>query len=191
MIKRFSASSIRNGQRTNKLWDQVSFDGDFQSIATVTVGAGGQSTIDFPSIPQGYSHLQLRGVLKGTGGVTYSRIYFNGDTGANYSWHEFYYNGVLGAGNATNQSFGLFADPISASSETNIFSGFVTDILDYTDTNKNKTVKTLVGYETNSTGYAYVTSTNWRSTNAITSISINLASGNFAQHSKISLYGIR
>jgi len=34
--------------------------GDFESIATVTVGAGGSSEINFTSIPSTYQHLQIR-----------------------------------------------------------------------------------------------------------------------------------
>ena len=40
--------------------------GSFSSIATVTVGSGGSSTVSFISIPQTYKHLQLRGIAKGT-----------------------------------------------------------------------------------------------------------------------------
>ena len=36
----------------------------YESIATVTVGAGGTSTITFSSIPTGYTHLQIRGIAQ-------------------------------------------------------------------------------------------------------------------------------
>ena len=35
---------------------------EFESIATVTVGSGGSSTISFTSIPGTYKHLQVRGI---------------------------------------------------------------------------------------------------------------------------------
>ena len=38
--------------------------GDFESIATVTVGSGGASSIEFTSIPGTYQHLQVRGLLR-------------------------------------------------------------------------------------------------------------------------------
>jgi hypothetical protein len=34
--------------------------GDFESIATVTVGGGGAANVEFTSIPATYTHLQLR-----------------------------------------------------------------------------------------------------------------------------------
>ena len=43
--------------------------GDFESIATVTVGGGGAASIEFTSIPGTYQHLQIRGII-GNGGDT-------------------------------------------------------------------------------------------------------------------------
>ena len=39
----------------------------FESIQTVTVGSGGQSSISFSSIPSTYKHLQLRCFAAGAG----------------------------------------------------------------------------------------------------------------------------
>ena len=49
-------------------------DGNYESIATVTVGSGGTSTISFTSIPQTYTHLQLRYIARNayTGGGSYA-----------------------------------------------------------------------------------------------------------------------
>ena len=38
----------------------------YDSIATVTVGSGGSSSIVFSSIPQTYKHLQIRGFVQTT-----------------------------------------------------------------------------------------------------------------------------
>jgi len=59
--------------------------GDFESIATVTVGAGGTSTITFRSIPATYQHLQLRWIARtnrATFGFDDLRITFNNDSSA-------------------------------------------------------------------------------------------------------------
>ena len=41
--------------------------GDYESIATTTVGAGGTSTVTFSSIPSTYSHLQVRVIARSAG----------------------------------------------------------------------------------------------------------------------------
>jgi hypothetical protein len=164
---------------------------DFYQIATTTVGSGGAASVEFTSIPAAYTHLQIRGLGKSSSTLTFAKINFNGDTGANYSYHELAYNGVAISTNGANQSFGVFADPFSTSTETNIFSAFVVDILDYANTDKFKTTRTLSGYDNNSSGFSYLISSNWRSTSAITSIKIEASGQNIAQNSTFALYGIK
>ena len=57
--------------------------GDFESIST-TVLTGNQSTIDFTSIPQTFTHLQLRIIgrnnLVGSNQREYFKCNFNSDT---------------------------------------------------------------------------------------------------------------
>ena len=53
----------------------------YESIATVTVGSGGQSSIAFTSIPSTYKHLQLRAIMRSEyAGDDYPVISFNGST---------------------------------------------------------------------------------------------------------------
>jgi hypothetical protein len=63
-------------------------------------------------------------------------------------------------------------------------------VLDYGNTNKNKTVKTLAGYDGNGSGEIWFTSTLWNNTNAITSMTIS-SNFNFTQYSSFALYGIK
>ena len=51
----------------------------YESIQTVTVGSGGQSTISFTSIPSTYKHLQIRMLARATGASTVGLIRFNSD----------------------------------------------------------------------------------------------------------------
>ena len=62
----------------------------FESIATVTVGSGGSSSISFSSIPSTYKHLQVRCIARSsrTQNSGYGVIRFNSDTGTNYSYHS-------------------------------------------------------------------------------------------------------
>jgi len=70
--------------------------GDFESIATVTVGSGGASYAEFTSIPSTYTHLQIRTMARGTRADVGDGLIlqFNGDTASNYSSHYLYANGA-------------------------------------------------------------------------------------------------
>jgi len=164
----------------------------YESIATVTVGSGGSSTIDFTSIPSGFTHLQLRGINRNTTADNTFRLRFNSDTGSNYSRHFLYGNGAsaLAAAGASQTSTGIGIIANSGNSAS-IFSAFVIDILDYKDTSKYKTMRSLGGYDANGSGNVGLFSGVWMNTAAITSISLLSDSGNQNQYSQFALYGIK
>lgn len=188
-----SISSVKTGAIGDSLLaGNAAYDpGDFVSIATVTVGAGGASSISFSSIPSTYQHLQLRGITKNASSSTFAAMRFNSDTGSNYSAHYIDGDGAsVAAGGASNYDRSYFGYT-GTSSQTNIFGVSVIDILDYKDTNKFKTVRILTGVDVNgSGGYIESSSSSWRSTSAITDINIFFSSTNFAQYSQVALYGI-
>ena len=163
----------------------------YESIATVTVGALGSSSIDFTSIPSTYKHLQIRLIAQKLISSTNGLMRFNSDTtGTNYYAHGIEADGssLTGSAYATNDFPRAVANvPTTA----NIFAVSVVDILDYANTNKYKTVRTLNGYDANGSGYLTYGSGLWKNTNAITDIKIYPTSGNFAQYSSFALYGIK
>jgi hypothetical protein len=169
--------------------------GSYDSISTATVTSGGTADITFSSIPQTYTHLQLRGLLQGANSGSTNdvwKITFNTDTATNYSYHEVYGNGTSAATVAGSTVAFMNSYGVPSSGFTSIFAGTVIDILDYTNTNKYKTLKALTGYNSNaSTDSIDFASGNWRSLSAITSITISPISGSWAQYSQISLYGIK
>jgi hypothetical protein len=164
--------------------------GDYESIATVTVGSGGSSTIDFTSIPSTYQHLQLR-IAGSSSAVGNFRIRFNSDTGSNYAWHQLYAttSSVLSSAGSSQTSMILTYD----NKATSTFPTCATvDILDYSNANKNKTIRSLAGAEQNSNdSLLFLRSGLWMNTTAVTSISIFLDSGSFNQYSSFALYGIK
>lgn len=199
MITNFSTSSIRTGVKRKRFWDQNAVANSFFSIATVTL-TGSQSNIEFTNIPQNYTHLQLRGLVRvqSAGGVDIDnlKIQFNSDTGTNYSRH-----GLRGDGSSAISYAGVSATFIStfalrSAALANNFSSAIIDILDYRDTNKYKTVRAISGADNNGTGtypgYAGLVSGNWRSTSAITSIKLTTdADGtNLLTGSTFALYGV-
>lgn len=173
--------------------------GAYESIETFTVGAGGASSITFGSggtIPQTYKHLQLRGILKdsrGVGVLSNAYMQFNSDSGTNYANHNLYGDGSgIASEPQTSMTSMLFANIASATTTSNMFAGFVTDILDYSSTSKNKTIRTLGGADNNGSGQIYFKSGVWmNNTTAVSSITITPLVANFVQYSSIALYGIK
>ena len=162
--------------------------GDYESIATTTLGSS-NATISFTSIPATYSHLQIRGILKNSGGGTYIKMQMNSDTGSNYSGHE------LSGDGATASALGYSSRtdiPITPNGNTATnFAGFILDILDYANTSKYKTTRLLMGFDDNGSGRVMLDSGSWQSTSAITSISIATTAGTFQQYSSLALYGVK
>jgi len=159
----------------------------YESIATVTVGAGGTSTITFSSIPSDYTHLQVR-VLQKSDSAGDLNFKFNNDSGSNYSRHYLYGDGSSAAsGGVASQTLGY----IGYNPSSTIFQASVIDILDYKNTNKYKTVRSLVGTDTNGGGYVIFSSSLWLSTSAITTITFNQGSNTISQYSQFALYGIK
>lgn len=165
--------------------------GDFESIATVVVGSGGQSTITFNSIPGTYQHLQIRYLSRNDTAAYFVRFQFNGVTStASYVSHLLQGSGSAAASAAeVGTNSGILAP--RSSTTANIFTGGIVDILDYANTNKNKTVRSLGGVDLNGSGQVEFMSGAFLSTNAITSITAGAIGGNFTQHSHFALYGIK
>jgi hypothetical protein len=171
--------------------------GDYESIATVTVGSGGAASIEFTSIPSTYQHLQIRGILRGADSSASDEAFvvrLNGDTGSNYAWHYLQGNGSSASASAGSSktlidySIGAPAATATASA----FCAFVVDILDYASTSKATTVRSFNAWDTNGGGLVRLTSGLWTSTSAVTSFSIvNVASRNAVQYSTAALYGVK
>jgi hypothetical protein len=168
----------------------------YESIATTTVGGGGAATVSFTSIPATYTHLQIRGISRSTAtgtGTEASLITFNSDSGTNYSYHTLRGDGSSAtATGSASTTFMVFWGSVRAGDTASVFGGSVVDILDYANTNKYKTLRALGGIDTNTTvDYIVLSSGNWRSTSAVTGITIACGAGNFAQYSQFALYGIK
>ena len=169
----------------------------FIKIASVTVGAGGASSIDFTSIPSTYTDL----VVKLSGRTAYNNIAgsisayvrFNGDTGSNYSGRR-----VIGTGssatsdNSSTTSFiSTFLDITAYTANT--FGNAEYYIPNYAGSNR-KSISVDGVTEHNATlSYAALVAGLWTGTAAITSISIfpEPTTGNFVQYSTAVLYGIK
>lgn len=167
----------------------------YESIATVTLSSS-QSTVSFTSIPSTYKHLQIRWLAKTDRTEIDDNVLmqFNSDTGSNYSWHFMRGNSSVTLSNAfaNTSNIAIQYGATGNSGATNIFGVAVMDILDYGSTSKYKTTRSLQGLDLNGEGWIYLESGNWRSTSAITSITLDQQySSNFLQYSTFALYGIK
>jgi hypothetical protein len=119
--------------------------GDFESIASETVGSGGTSLVTFSSIPGTYKHLQLRFLARTNRALTSDNllIRFNGVSSAAYSLHTLDGNGstAYAYGSSSFETGILVSIVAAATASANVFGGGVFDILDYANTNKNKTIR--------------------------------------------------
>lgn len=172
-----------------------SLSGNYDALATVTVPSGGLTSITFAGIPTtGYTHLQVRGIYRYTTGLDILAMQLNGDTAANYSSHK-----VFGSGSSASAGSAASASKMDLGYMMNSSTGYgamVTDILDYTNTSKAKTVRALSGTDLNGSGYINLNSSAWYNNTssvypAINSIKIYPDAGTFAEYSQFALYGVK
>ena len=176
----------------------VALPSSYESIATVTVGSGGATDITFSSIPATYTHLQIRYIARGTSDseTTNGGMFIKFNSNFLTASHRLSGNGATvtadgssgGLANDVSQAF-ITGSGASAS----IYGVGIIDILDYANTNKNKTLRILNGNDTNGAGRSAITSGFRNNTDAITSILIGKKDGigGFAEYSQFALYGIK
>jgi hypothetical protein len=167
-----------------------------EPIATTLVGATSVNSIIFNDIPQTYKHLQIRVLVRtdrASAQGDYIKLIFNSDIATNYAGHELSgWNGSVLS--AVNTSVGAaYVNRFAAASQAaNTFGAGVIDILDYATNSKNKTIRSLAGWDDNTAGNPHFNSALWINVNSINSIRITAGGGTLlTQYSRFSLYGIK
>ena len=158
----------------------------YEPIASQTLSSA-VADVTFTSIPGTYTDLVLVtniGTTSGTGNI---QLQVNSDTGSNYSttW-------LLGSGSAasssrvSNDTQGVYIGEFSATA--NLGQPSIVQIMSYANTNVNKTVLSsscvASSWVTRQVGL-------WRSTAAITSVSVRAGGFTFQQGGTFSLYGVK
>jgi len=150
-------------------------------------------SVTFSSIASTYSHLQIRAMGRtSSGGLADIGMTFNGDTGANYSWHELSGNGsTVSSSGASAQAKIQLLSADAAEAGVLVWGATIVDVLDYAKTTKNKTVRYMTGLA--GTYPRIRLGSGMRvSTSAITSITLTENNfGGFLAGSRFSLYGIK
>ena len=173
--------------------------GAYDSLATVTVGAGGVASINFTGIPNGYKHLQLRisgQTSRGTYGNDYMSMMLNGNSSAVYSYHMLTGDGTSASSSGGGTQNNIYLSYKLGSTTSGAFGAYIIDILDYANANKYKTIRCLAGIDINGliSGYGgelQILSGSYQSTNAITSLTFTPGNANFTQYSSFALYGVK
>ena len=174
----------------------------YVKIASVTVGAGGASSIDFTSIPGTYDDLALHVTARNTRNAfvaSYVTIKFNG-SGSNYTYKLLEGIPGISTGSTNQTSVGLTTDMVVGStSQTNstasTFGSSFIYIPNYAGST-NKSVSAEGVSETDGTSTLLILSAGlWSDTTAISSITlktwVSSAFFDFTQYSTATLYGIK
>jgi hypothetical protein len=169
--------------------------GAYELISTA-FGTGSSGVVTFSSIPQTYKHLQIRTVTKNNGSSSETgkqiRVTYNGVTTASHASHALRGSGTSVIANETwtNLAYILTAFGNAGSTNANVFGTCIFDLLDYADSNKNKTLRTFNGHH-DTAMYVGIQSGFFPATTAITSLTLTAGNGTYDAASRFSLYGIR
>jgi hypothetical protein len=173
---------------------QAAVQGDFV-LLDQRVLTGTEASVVFSSLntlAAGYKHLQIRMAARSSFSSTTVGVYsrFNTDTGNNYNGHFLLGNGsnVL-SGTTGNVNYALSGLISGASAAADNFGVTVIDLLDFSNTSKNKTTRALGG----STGGNRIDlhSGLWMNTNAVTTWTLLPDAGSWVANTRISLYGVK
>jgi hypothetical protein len=167
----------------------------YDSISTATLTTT-QLEVTLSSIPATYKHLQVRITARSDRPVAIDScfIYLNTDStgGGNYNAHGLIGTGAAASSYYDNGNFLAVGVLPGSSATSGIFGGFVFDLLDYANTNKFKTSRSIGGCDLNGSGQVRLNSGLWRSTAAVNSITFTCnGPGSFIAGTKVALYGIR
>jgi hypothetical protein len=156
----------------------------YTPIATYT-SSGNATSYTFTSIPQTYTDLILVVNGRTDDATTLAVQVGNGlaDTGSNYSFTYLVGNGsAASSGRGSNQTYGLGGDTATTQSNG------ITQFMNYSNTT---TFKTMVSRGASADLNTYAAVNLWRSTSAINTIKIGLASPRyFINGATLTLYGI-
>ena len=165
---------------------------DFLEEVVLTTSA---SSVTFSSLgtyaTAGYKHLQIRMVAK-TSNYPGFNLRFNSDTGNSYYMHRLYgAGGTVGTSGygAVNEIRFVNGIP-DETAAANEFGAAVVDILDFSSSSKNTTVRASTGAVYTDYPSVQLFSGLWINTAAVTSMTLaDPAGGNFVANCRFSLYG--
>lgn len=161
----------------------------YEPISSQTVGTA-TPTVVFSSIPQTYTDLVLISYFGTSVLDTSGWLRFNSDSGSNYSWTYLLGDGSGAySGRFSNQTYTTL-DGAGAGQTLNAGIQAISNIMNYSNAT---TFKTVLTRDNNGGTYRSVELKTglWRSTAAITSVTVGCVTGNLIVGSSFTLYGIK
>lgn len=153
-------------------------------LANLTLGSAAAS-VTFSSISSAYRDLVLVANVSVTSAGNSFQLRFNGDTTASYSYVSAEGNGTSAGG--TSGTSNAFVMNSWAGSLNGTLSVMKVEILDYSSTDKHKS---LLGRGDNSSKNTGMNAARWANTAAINSIYCFAGGDNFSAGSTFALYGV-
>jgi hypothetical protein len=161
----------------------------YVALDKVTVGTA-TASVTFSSISSGYTDLVIAASFLPSVSTNQPYIQFNADTGTsttNYSTTSLRGDGSSAASGRHTNQYGWFPVPGPGIGTNGNPEPWLINIMNYSNTTTFKSGLTRFN---NASSIVSANAHLWRSTAAITSVTITMESGNFAVGSTFSLYGI-
>lgn len=122
-------------------------------IARQVVSGTSTSVISFSNIPQNFTHLQIKIWMRSRNSGPYDAIYltpYSTVTDANAAYRLIYGTGSgVGTNGYTGQFYPQLGFVPAASITSGVWAAAIIDILDYASTSKNKTMRSIYGWDDN------------------------------------------
>jgi len=161
----------------------------YEPLVTTTLSSA-TATVTFGSISSAYTDLVLIANWGTSVNGDGTLMRFNSDTGSNYSDTELY--GTGSSAGSQRRSNGAYIDITRAigGDGSTIYTNSIISVNNYSNTTTYKTALIRANLATGTYAGVAALAGLWRSTSAITSVTILAASGNLLSGSTFTLYGI-
>jgi hypothetical protein len=168
----------------------------YDLLETTTLGTAAAS-VTFSNLNNysDYKHLQVRYTVRTSRAQSFDTMLtrLNSDSGSNYARHSLVGDGSSVSSEASTSQTSVNSVRIIGNNATaNIFAAGVVDILDFSNSSKNTTLRFLTGRLETGLNEIGLTSGLWNNTAAVTSVQFLPGTGpNFNIGCRFSLYGIK
>jgi hypothetical protein len=163
-------------------------------ISSVTVGAGGASSIAFSSIPATYTDFKLVLSARTNRSATNNNCFItlNGSSATNYSDRYLQGSGSAASSASDSAAVSAYIGGVPGSTATaSTFSNIEIYIPNYAGSSSKSFNVDAVAEDNATAAISNLVAGLWSLTSAITSISIDAATFSFVQYSTAYLYGIK
>lgn len=167
----------------------------FVPLADIYLDTAPASTFDVTAIDPGYKALRIEGLLRSTDpGLSVNTLMtVNADSGTNYDWNlAFHFSGTVGDTGSVGQTSIRVGDTNAGGAPVGDFSPVEIWLPGYSNTHRNKPVRSYIALTnglSTGVGHEWVDGY-WNSTAGITEVTVAPAAGQWAQYSRLTVYGL-